>query len=152
MSCPAEMEEIAEIIILINKKPPPTWEGVGGRLFILLSLRQHDHLNVIAALQQHIVQEVAYRVGSQSLNGLLIVCMEIQSMILEGSNDVHPVAVLLGVNINLLQHILLHLLQFVSINSLLHVGDTLVQQTNSNLLLVGIHRAVSLEQGNRLVT
>ena len=73
-------------------------------------------------------------------------------MILEGSNDVHPVAVLLGVNINLLQHILLHLLQFVSINSLLHVGDTLVQQTNSNLLLVGIHRAVSLEQGNRLVT
>ena len=66
------MEEIAEIIILINKKPPPTWEGVGGRLFILLSLRQHNHLNVVATLQNDIVQEVTYRICSQSLNGLYV--------------------------------------------------------------------------------
>jgi multidrug efflux pump subunit AcrB len=132
-----EMTPASELVTLT-----PTLGASQERRFNLFT---SYNLNVIAALQQHIVQEVAYRVGSQSLNGLLIVCMEIQSMILEGSNDVHPVAVLLGVNINLLQHILLHLLQFVSINSLLHVGDTLVQQTNGNLLLVGIHRAVSLQ-------
>ena len=60
-------------------------------------------------------------------------------------DDTNPVTISLGIYINLLEHVLLHLLQLVRVNSFLHLGNTLMQQTYGKFLFVRIHRTISLQ-------
>ena len=77
--------------------------------------------------------------------------MEVKTILLEDIDGVDPIVVLLGINISLLQHIVLYLLQLIGINLLSHVLDTLVNQANSQLSLVWIHWTVSLQHSLRLL-
>ena len=81
------------------------------------------------------------------IHAVIVIGMEIKTIFLKDIDGVDPVAILLGINVSLLQHKVLHLLQLVGIYLLGHALDTLVKQTNSQLRLVRIHRTVSLQHG-----
>ena len=105
---------------------------------------------MITALEK-LVQEVAEVIGGQRLDGLLIVGEEVNTIFLIGGDGVNPEVVLLGVHVNLLEHVLLGLSQLVGIDGLLHLGNAFVQQADGNLLLIGVHGAVALQGSLRLV-
>ena len=52
---------------------------------------------------QYLVEEFAYRFNSQSLNGLLIICMRIEARAHPFVDDTNPVTISLGIYINLLK-------------------------------------------------